>query len=86
MVKEQKHKSPLRKLVKFFEQSRDNWKAKYQKIKKENKQLKNQNYKLKLSQQKWKVEAFELRKQLSNSAIQTNDLEDTKKNRKIPPR
>ena len=79
MAKEKKYKSPLHKLVKFFEQSRDNWKVKYQERTKENKQLKNQNYKLKLSQQKWKAEAIELRKQLSNSAIQTNDLEETKK-------
>ena len=86
MAKEKKYKSPLHKLVKFFEQSRDNWKAKYQERTKENKLLKNQNYKLKLSQQKWKAEAIELRKQLSNSAIQTHDLEETKKKQKKCPR
>ena len=79
MAEEKKFKSPAHKLVKFFEQSRDNWKAKYQARKVENKQLKNQIYKLKLSQQKWKDEAIALKKQLSNSAIQINDSEESKK-------
>ena len=36
------YKSPSRKLIKFFEKSRDNWKAKYQDLK----------YKVKLMQNK----------------------------------
>ncbi len=44
---DKKYKSPLRKLVKFFEKSRNNWKAKYQELK----------YKMKLMQNKiWYLE------------------------------
>lgn len=39
-----KHKSPLRKRVKFFENSRDNWKQKYQQARKDIKSLKNKRY------------------------------------------
>jgi len=39
-----KYKSPLRKLVKFFENSRDNWKQKYQQARKDIKSLKNKRY------------------------------------------
>lgn len=38
------YKSYLRKRVKFFEKSRDNWKPKYQQARKEIKSLKNQLY------------------------------------------
>ena len=39
------YKSPKRKLVKFFEKSRDKWKTKHQEVKKNVKQLKNRvNY------------------------------------------
>ena len=37
------YKSPSRKLVKFFERSRDNWKAKYQEQKYKMKLLQNKN-------------------------------------------
>ncbi len=37
------YKSPSRKLVKFFERSRDNWKAKYQELKYKMKLLQNKN-------------------------------------------
>jgi uncharacterized protein YlxW (UPF0749 family) len=39
---EKEYKSPSRKLIKFFERSRDNWKAKYLELK----------YKMKLMQNK----------------------------------
>ena len=38
------HKSPLRKLARFFEKSRDNWKQKYQQARQEIKSLKNKLY------------------------------------------
>ena len=38
------YKSPLRKLVRFFEKSRDNWKQKYQQARQEIKSLKNKLY------------------------------------------
>ena len=54
---DKKYKSPLRKLVKFFEKSRDNWKAKYQELK----------YKMKLMQNK--IRYLEKRKTQLNQRI-----------------
>ena len=38
---EKEYKSPVRKLVKFFKNSRDNWKGKYQELKKKFKRQSN---------------------------------------------
>ena len=77
------YKSPVRKLVNFFEKSRDNWKEKYQRNKKENNKLKNKVCALKASQEKWKSETLLLRKQLKQAAINTENTISvpTKKNR-----
>jgi hypothetical protein len=70
-------------LVNFFEKSRDNWKEKYQRNKKENKKLINKVCALTASQQKWKSETLLLRKQLKQAAINRENIiaEPTKKNR-----
>jgi hypothetical protein len=84
MLEQNSYKSPVRKLVNFFEKSRDNWKEKYQLNKKENKKLKNKVCSLKASQQKWKSETLLLRKQLKQAAIiNTENIipEPAKKNR-----
>jgi hypothetical protein len=82
MLETNNYKSPVRKLVNFFEKSRDNWKEKYQINKKENKKLKNKVCALKASQQKWKNETLLLRKQLKQAVINTENvlLESAKKN------
>lgn len=82
MLETNNYKSPVRKLVNFFEKSRDNWKEKYQLNKKENKKLKNKVCALKVSQQKWKNETLLLRKQLKQAVINTENvlLESAKKN------
>ncbi len=54
---DKKYKSPSRKLIKFFEKSRDNWKAKYQELK----------YKMKLMQNK--IRYIEKRKTHLNQRI-----------------
>jgi len=78
MSKQKSYKSPVRKLLKFFEKSRDNWKEKYQITKKENKQLKDKLRVLEASKQKWKSEAMIFRKQLKqNSSMTENTLSDT---------
>lgn len=83
MLKQNSYKSPVRKLVNFFEKSRDNWKEKYLLNKKENKKLKNKVCALTASQQKWKNETLLLRKQLKQAAINTENIipESAKKNR-----
>ena len=79
------YKSPLRKLVQFFEKSRDSWKAKSLANKKENRQLKKKLRTLETSKKKWKDEAINLRKQLKNleqsAEIIENDLVESKKNK-----
>ena len=83
MLDQNSYKSPVRKLVNFFEKSRDNWKEKYQRNKKENQKLKNKVCALKTSQQKWKSETLLLRKQVKEAAINTENIisEPAKKNR-----
>ncbi|HEY5141684.1 MAG TPA: hypothetical protein VIJ25_20550 [Methylococcales bacterium] len=83
MLEQNSYKSPVRKLVNFFEKSRDNWKEKYQRNKKENQKLKNKVCALKTSQQKWKSETLLLRKQFKEAAINTENIisEPAKKNR-----
>ena len=74
MLEQNSYKSPIRKLVNFFEKSRDNWKEKYQRNKKENNKLKNKVCALKASQEKWKSETLLLRKQLKQAAINTENI------------
>jgi hypothetical protein len=74
MLEQNHYKSPIRKLVNFFEKSRDNWKEKYQLNKEENKKLKTKICTLKASQQKWKSETLLLRKQLKQAAINTENI------------
>ena len=77
------YKSPLRKLVQFFEKSRDTWKAKSLANKKENRQLKKKLQTLETSKKRWKDETINLRKQLKNlkQTAETieNDLVESKK-------
>lgn len=67
MTQQNDYKSPIKKLVRFFKESRDNWKAKHQASKKENKRLNHKVRTLLSSRKKWKKEALELRKQLKQS-------------------
>ena len=59
-------KVPIRKLVKFFEKSRDDWKAKSLTHKKENRQLKRKLCTLEIAKKRWKDEAIALRSQVKN--------------------
>lgn len=49
--------SPTVKLVRFFEQSRDRWKAKYSTTKKECKRLQNQTRAVEKSRENWRERA-----------------------------
>jgi chromosome segregation ATPase len=57
-MQEKTYKSPLKKLVKFFEKSRDNWKNKYFKKKKELKRATNRIYDLESRKDEWKERAL----------------------------
>lgn len=50
-------KSPLGKLTRFFELSRDNWKAKHQAVKQRCKKLENQVRAVEKSRSHWKEQA-----------------------------
>jgi predicted nucleic acid-binding Zn-ribbon protein len=82
MTQQNNYKTPLKKLVQFFKESRDNWKAKYKKIKKENKRLEHKVRTLLKSRKKWKKEALELRKQIKqlNTKEEPVPLKPNKKN------
>jgi len=55
------YRSPVSKLLPFFIGSRDQWKAKCQEAKRENKSLKTRLAKMKQSRDRWKAKARSLR-------------------------
>ena len=87
--REQKtYKSPLRKLVRFFQKSRDQWKAKCLDAKATAKGLKHRIRYLEQSKEEWKTKAKELKQELARITAQQNrpqSLEDDKKKRLISP-
>ena len=66
------YKSPRRKLVKFFERSRDQWKAKSAEAEATVKRQKNRIRYLEASKEKWKRKAIELEKELACVKTNTN--------------
>jgi hypothetical protein len=60
------YKSPTRKLVRFFEKSRDNWKRKYKEAKKTIRYLKDRMRSLEKSRAYWKEQALEANEKLKN--------------------
>lgn len=57
---DKEYKSPVRKLARFFEKSRDKWKAKCREAKAQIKLLKNRVRFLEQSRDRWKSQAKEL--------------------------
>ena len=57
-------KSPLRKLMRFFQESRDRWKAKYAVKSRQCKLMSNQVRAVEKSRVKWKQSAQEAREQI----------------------
>ena len=66
------YKSPRRKLVTFFEKSRDRWKAKCIDAKSMVKRLKNRIRYLESSKNEWKTKAIELEKELARMKAMEN--------------
>jgi len=69
-MQEKKYKSPLKKLVKFFEESRDKWKEKYVEKSKELKRVTNRIYDLETRKEHWKKRALEAEQKLKEPDIQ----------------
>jgi chromosome segregation ATPase len=57
-------KSPVSKLVRFFQKSRNGWKAKCQEAKRENKKLATQTRAVEKSRDRWKHEARTARRRI----------------------
>ncbi len=66
------YKSPKRKLVQFFEKSRDQWKRKCSDAKAMVKRQNNRIRFLEASKEKWKTKAIELEKELARMKAQAN--------------
>ena len=67
-----RYKSPRRKLVKFFEKSRNQWKTKCIDAKAMVKMLKNRIRYLEASKNEWKSKAIELEQELARMKAQEN--------------
>lgn len=66
------YKSPRRKLVRFFEKSRDQWKAKCKNAKSTVKRLQNRIRYLEKSKDEWKRKAIELENELAQIKAHEN--------------
>lgn len=76
------YKSPPRKLIRFFEQSRAQWKAKHREAKAMVKRLKNRVRFLEKSKAHWKRRAQELERELAQLQAQERASEQVLEARK----
>jgi len=58
-------KSPVRKLVRFFRRSRDNWKEKHHAIKQKCRRLANQAAAVEKSREQWRAQVRDLRQRVN---------------------
>ena len=69
------HKSPPKKLVRFFEKSRDQWKTKHHRVKATVKRLKNRVRFLEKSKAHWKSRVAELESEVARHQSRKQTLE-----------
>lgn len=69
------YKSPTRKLIRFFEKSRDQWKAKHHKSKATGKRLSNRVRFLEKSKEQWKKRVHELEEEVMRLKAREQALE-----------
>ena len=70
-------KSPLPKLVRFFQSSRDKWKEKCLKAKRESKKLANQARAVEKSRERWKQQAKVAQRQVRELERELADLKSS---------
>lgn len=75
-TKDKVYKSPVRKLARFFEKSRDQWKAKCREAKKTVKYLKNRVRFLEESRDRWKGQAQELEARVKQMEAQKRESKE----------
>ena len=68
------YKSPTAKLLKFFPQSRDRWKAKCLVLRRENKKLANQTRAVEKSREHWKEQARAARRRVAEIERELEEL------------
>ncbi len=73
-TKDRSYKSPVRKLARFFEKSRDQWKAKCREAKRSIKYLKNRVRFLEESRDGWKSRAQALEARVQQMAVKEQAL------------
>ena len=66
--------SPVRKLVRFFERSRNGWKRKCQEARRRIKRLSNDKSKLRVSRDRWKESAHTLQSELRQVQQELEEL------------
>ncbi len=71
------YKSPMRKLVRFFERSRDGWKAKHHALKRDCKRLANQVAAVEKSREHWRSQARSLRSRVRKLEAELNEQKTT---------
>jgi chromosome segregation ATPase len=74
-TKDKVYNSPVRKLVRFFEKSRDQWKAKCREAKAQIKLLKNRIRFLEESRERWKSRVKELEAEVAELKAREQALE-----------
>ena len=75
----QEYKSPVKKLIRFFKISRDNWKEKYFEIKKDLKRVTNRIYDLEKRKDDWKQRATEAEEELKLLKLKVQENESVVK-------
>ncbi len=73
-TKDKTYKSPVRKLARFFEKSRDQWKAKCREAKRTIKYLKNRVRFLEENRDGWKSQAQELEARVKQMEVKEREL------------
>lgn len=73
-TKDKEYTSPIQKLVRFFEKSRDQWKAKCGEAKAKLKRLKRRNRFLQQSRDQWRQQAKQLAQELAEAKATERDL------------
>lgn len=80
-TKDKVYKSPVRKLARFFEKSRDQWKAKCREAKTAIKYLENRVHFLEESRDRWKSRAQELEARVKQVEAKEQELKEGQETR-----
>lgn len=86
LSKRKTYRSPLKKLARFFEKSRDGWKEKCEAAKKEGKALTNRGVALEKSRDRWKALARGYRDEIRQLRQELEEIKSGLRSRSSRPR